>query len=552
MTERSGFDPVTGEFNDSLTGDFLWSNVNFGEAVTEAMTPLAWTVLQFTLDDWVFLPGYSTTGNIGGRPYLNISVFASLFQALGRSRQNLLATMEGTLYMRLPEEMEIPLIPLSAWGLISGLARLVRMQVKHKHGVRRLPTYLGTNLDWCQRTKERIWAQESKGRLVALWRNEIKPHIKRGVWTVLGTVDHSTSYTIRLRRDLTSLVGPEDANVLIANLSNGAGLLPSLGPVVGLAGVARGEMEREAYLAQYGHRGPHEFEISVPRPAEDPAWLDQQLAQFCESPVDIQALLAQQRESFDAAWQRFLARYPRQAKAMRHRIAESARRARLREEARSEYVRDRWLVRIFALRAGALTGLGDDVFYLTLDEVLNVLSGHEMAIQYISARRETYQLYRALPPYPSIIRGRFDPFQWAADAERQSDFFDSRTSLPSIDFSDGSPHVVVGSPGATGQVEGVVRRLDKAEDGDQLREGEILVTMLTDIAWTPLFPRAAAIVTDVGAPLSHAAIVARELGIPAVVGCSNATTRLHTGDRVRVDGGRGTVEILDIRDSTEA
>ncbi len=68
--------------------------------------------------------------------------------------------------------------------------------------------------------------------------------------------------------------------------------------------------------------------------------------------------------------------------------------------------------------------------------------------------------------------------------------------------------------------------------------------MQTDIAWTLLFPRAAAIVTDVGAPLSHAAIVARELGVPAVVGCGNATMRLNSGDRVRVDGARGTVEIL--------
>ena len=61
---------------------------------------------------------------------------------------------------------------------------------------------------------------------------------------------------------------------------------------------------------------------------------------------------------------------------------------------------------------------------------------------------------------------------------------------------------------------------------------------------TPIFPRAAAIVTDVGAPLSHAAIVARELGIPAVVGCNDATMRLKTGDRVRVNGSQGTVEIL--------
>jgi phosphoenolpyruvate synthase/pyruvate phosphate dikinase len=83
------------------------------------------------------------------------------------------------------------------------------------------------------------------------------------------------------------------------------------------------------------------------------------------------------------------------------------------------------------------------------------------------------------------------------------------------------------------------------EEGEQLEEGEILVTTQTNVGWTLLFPRAAAIVTDVGAPLSHAAIVARELGIPAVVGCGNATMRLRTGDRVLVDGGRGFVEILE-------
>ena len=82
------------------------------------------------------------------------------------------------------------------------------------------------------------------------------------------------------------------------------------------------------------------------------------------------------------------------------------------------------------------------------------------------------------------------------------------------------------------------------EDAAQLRDGEILVTTVTNIGWTPVFPRAAAVVTDVGAPLSHAAIVARELGIPAVVGCGNATMRLHSGDRVRVDGSNGTVEVL--------
>jgi phosphohistidine swiveling domain-containing protein len=78
----------------------------------------------------------------------------------------------------------------------------------------------------------------------------------------------------------------------------------------------------------------------------------------------------------------------------------------------------------------------------------------------------------------------------------------------------------------------------------ELQPGEILVTTVTNVGWTPLFPRVAAVVTDVGAPLSHAAIVARELGIPAVGGCDNATTRIHTGDLLRVEGERGTVEVI--------
>jgi phosphoenolpyruvate synthase/pyruvate phosphate dikinase len=76
-----------------------------------------------------------------------------------------------------------------------------------------------------------------------------------------------------------------------------------------------------------------------------------------------------------------------------------------------------------------------------------------------------------------------------------------------------------------------------------LQAGEILVTSVTNVGWTPLFPRAA-VVTDVGTPLSHATIVARELGIPIVVGCGNATMRLHTGDWVQVNGRQGTVEVL--------
>jgi pyruvate,water dikinase len=78
---------------------------------------------------------------------------------------------------------------------------------------------------------------------------------------------------------------------------------------------------------------------------------------------------------------------------------------------------------------------------------------------------------------------------------------------------------------------------------DEIIEGEILVTRATNIGWTVAFHKVSAIVTDIGAPLSHAAIVAREFGIPAVVGCRNATSVLKTGDVVTVDGSKGTVVI---------
>jgi len=320
----------------------------------------------------------------------------------------------------------------------------------------------------------------------------------------------------------------------------------SLGPLLGLTQVARGELSQNSYLEQYGHRGPHEFELSVPHPVEDPTWMERELAVFRQSPVDVEALIQKQRETFDAAWQRLQARYPRQAPALRRRMTESARRARLREQVRSEYVRDRWAVRMLALRAGELSGLGDDVFFLTLDEVLNVLAGDRTAARFIPIRREIYLQYGALPAYPTLIRGRFDPFAWAADPQRRSDLYDAQAAHSWATDNQDRANTITGSPGSAGQVEGTVRRLNNAEDGSQLQPGEILVAVQTDIAWTLLFPRVAAIVTDVGAPLSHAAIVARELGIPAVVGCGDATRRLKTGDRVRVDGGQGSVEILDM------
>ena len=182
----------------------------------------------------------------------------------------------------------------------------------------------------------------------------------------------------------------------------------------------------------------------------------------------------------------------------------------------------------------------ENIFFLEHEEILDLLEGRDDATAHIPLRKTAYQKYVALPQYPTVIMGRFDLDVWVADPNRITDIYD-----PSGRIKRRVTTQVKGLPGSAGQVEGRVRIVNSPEEGEELQPGEILVAVTTNVGWTPIFPRAAAVITDVGAPLSHAAIVARELGIPAVVGCLNATSMLKTGDRVCVNGGTGTVEIIE-------
>jgi phosphohistidine swiveling domain-containing protein len=492
VTTLRGHDPATGAWNDSLTGDFLWSRNNFGEARPDVMTPLTWSVSRDIYAKTTFLPGYSMAGNICGRFYANISVMASMVVAMGKDLDAAMEQMQGLLG-HAPSGMEVPLIPLPRSTLLFALPTMIRLGIKEKQGGKKVPAFLAENPGRCQAMVERCQEASTGDELAALWQAELQPHFEGTMWIVGGGYAPFEA-SMKLREELIELVGEADANALLSNLSDeaglaiGTGLMASMGPVVGISRLAKGQMSRQEYLERYGHRGPREMELAAPRPAEDPAWLDRQLADFSHSPVDVDALLARQRDAYEAAWQRLIERHPKKARSLKRRIEGVGPAARMREAVRSEVTRLYGMIRAWALRAGQLTGLGDDVFFLYLDELLDVLAGRDAAIAHIPARKETHRRY---------------------------------------------------------EVEGTVRLLDGPEQADQLQPGEILVAVTTNVGWTPLFPRAAAVVTDVGAPLSHAAIVARELGIPAVVGCASATTRLRTGDRVRVDGGQGVVKILD-------
>ena len=108
----------------------------------------------------------------------------------------------------------------------------------------------------------------------------------------------------------------------------------------------------------------------------------------------------------------------------------------------------------------------------------------------------------------------------------------------------GTTPVIAGLPGAAGVARGVARVLRGLGEADRLAAGEVLVTATTLPAWTPVMTRAAAVVTDTGGALCHAAVVARELGVPAVVGTTRATGAIADGQQVEVDGSRGLVRLL--------
>lgn len=530
----------TYDMNYSLMGDELWINTNIAEAIPDVYPPFSWSIARKLDEAMNFIPGYYVfSGNIWGRPYMNISRRVSVISAVtGKDAESALKLL-GDLYGQLPEGMQMPMQPFARFEVLKTMLPVVmRIGKASRKASKNLPQFLKDTPAWCTNMRSRIKNVKSRDELLSIWKDDLQPYF-------IDALNAASMAAIKLMnisaldKKLTKLVGTEDANTLLSNLRKGSGLA-SLGPVIGIAKVIKGEMSREEYLLQYGHRSAHEYELSLPDPLESPEWLTNQMEEFKNSEIDVEELLSRQQGQYEAARQRFKERFPDKMKWLDKQVEKAAEAAQLREEGRSEFVRVFRVIRAFVLKAAEVLGLGEDVFFYYIDEVETLLAGRAPHKINVAARKENYEKYKAMPPFPSIIRGRFNPIDWAKDPNRRLDYFDAAMPITQVSDND----VISGCAGAAGRVEGVVRVLTSPEEGEKLQPGEVLVAATTNIGWTPLFPKAAAIITDIGAPLSHAAIVARELGIPAVVGCTNATVRLKTGDKVLVDGGHGRVHIL--------
>ncbi len=302
-----------------------------------------------------------------------------------------------------------------------------------------------------------------------------------------------------------------------------------------------GEAFRDAldeYLDEFGHRATGEIDVSRPRWHEDPSGL---LA-------TVRANLEHEQEG---EHREHLREMEREAAAAAERLEEQADRGLLgpirkrciRQLLRTYrgYIQTREYPKqgtayLFTAWHEALRDAGeklvneghltdpDDVWYLRKDELFAALEGDSIDVD-IAARRAAFERHAAMDAPPVLTSEGEAP---SADIER----------------ADVPEDALVGTGVSGGVVEGTARVVhDPAEE--TIETGEILIAPSSDPGWTPLFLNAAGIVVEVGGRLSHGALVAREYGLPAVVSVPEATRRVETGQRVRIDGTRGTVEIME-------
>jgi pyruvate,water dikinase len=173
--------------------------------------------------------------------------------------------------------------------------------------------------------------------------------------------------------------------------------------------------------------------------------------------------------------------------------------------------------------AGAL-GQTEDIFFLTFQELRQAVATSQVDDQLIRRRKDEFLSYQSLTP-PRVL---------TSDGEAIAGKY-RRDDVP--------PGALIGLPVSAGTIEGRARVILDMAEAD-VETGDILVTTFTDPSWSPLFVAIAGLVTEVGGLMTHGAVIAREYGLPAVVGVEHATHLIQDGQRIRLNGTDGHVEIL--------
>jgi pyruvate,water dikinase len=315
------------------------------------------------------------------------------------------------------------------------------------------------------------------------------------------------------------------------------------------------------YLEVYGQRGDVFFDLDRPAWIEDPTPAFDSLRSYMAQPdtADPAATVAQlaaERDQIVAETRERLAGYPAPVRGQFEFLLEAATIGVVISEDHGFWIDFRSAYKVrqvlveFGRRLTAANEIGqpEDAFFLTLDELRESAvavalgapcraAGDPARARVVERRRAEMERFAAVRPPDGLGAPPQPPPSDDPFSRTFGKFFGGPPPAP----AEGEEGLVRGNPGGPGRVRGTARVIRSLAEADRLAPGEILVAETTSPPWTPLFAVAAAVVTDTGGVLSHCAVVAREYGLPAVVGTGRGTDRITDGMVIEVDGDQGVV-----------
>jgi len=549
----------------SAESNVVWSNLNVGEALPGAATPLTWSVLS-EFSDRGFHEAFAALGcrvpkdarllgSFRGRIYLNLSELTQIAAQVPGLRPSAVLPLGGGAEA---ERLEREVLRTGSAGFLLRLPATVTRFVRSHMG-------FGRRVDQFEHAfaAERARVEGLDLRILSsaaldATLSDVHRLLHESGTTLLTAYGGLLSALVPLRTALALMFG-ERAERMQRTLISAIEDVESAGPgrmllktalafrrddvaserllhgepLTGARQLPEGEARRavELLLQRYGHRGVREAELAEPRWRERPQLLfDALRVQLSHAAPDAERALDRRVAELHAASEATLAEVPLPVRgAIKALLSVVRDYLRLRERLRSHVVHVLGLIRLVALDVSRRLAVREPVvgrdaaFMLMLPELHAVLRGELSSVAgLVRLRRAQFGRDRSLPDPPDTFVG-----------------------FPSVVHAETNDASCLRGLGASsGAVEGAVRVLHSSDDAGAFRPGEILVVSAADVGWSPLFVVAGGLVTDLGGPLSHACVVAREYGLPAVVNVRTATRALHTGERVRVDGDTGLVQRL--------
>ena len=515
--------------------DASWSTVNLSEAVPGPVSPLGWSV-------------WSPAGELGAR--LPFYVMGALPKAMvappARPEDAVLNVFFGRVALRVDFMCEVgDLVPgTSGEALGQQVFGMVPETFVSRPTKRRYPVIAAKFPPAFFRVPSMI--RKDRAETGPWWAAEVartpKLDLPGARAQLQGGIDR---FTRNLGDQATAIVCAiqivyEQLSLLAAKtgvdpaaLMSGHGSHEETAVIDDLWAVSRDQLGLPAYVARHGYHGPFEGELSGVSWREDPTPLVKIVEGYrsmddSASPAAVEAARAEARRAAEAG---LLAALPRTGQAQARLVLKLAGRyLPLRGVGKVAFLQSLDVARAAARQIGALLAADgviaepDDVFYLTAPEILATPPAN--ARDLVAERRAIREGYRHLRL----------PTTWTGNPT-----YEEVGGPGASDARAGGQLSGVGV--SAGVVEGPARVVTDPALAD-MEPGDVLVAHTTDPSWASLMFMASALVVDIGGQLSHAAVVARELGIPCVMNTRDGTRALRDGDRVRVDGGAGTVELL--------